>query len=199
MWCRTRRCVACSQRRATRAQPRYTLVTHPPGGYAASVTSSLELEPHLTFLSQAIDEALAGVRGRHGGPFGALIVRGGQVLGRGHNRVTSELDPTAHGEVTAIRSACRGIGDFALRGALLYTSCEPCPLCLAAAYWARIERVYFAATRREAAAAGFDDERLHAALGPAGGATALPLEHIAHPRSDEPFVAWQALAERVAY
>jgi guanine deaminase len=161
--------------------------------------ASEQLEPHATFLSLAIDEALAGVRAGHGGPFGALVVRDGRVLGRGHNRVTSELDPTAHGEVTAIRAACRGVGDFALRGALLYTSCEPCPLCLAAAYWARIERVYFAATRRDAAAAGFDDERLHAALGPIAGEPALPLEQRSHPRASEPFAAWQALASRVAY
>ena len=154
---------------------------------------------HFAFLSQAIDEALEGVRAQHGGPFGALVVRDGQVLGRGHNRVTSELDPTAHGEVTAIRAACRHVNDFALRGATLYTSCEPCPLCLAAAYWARIERVCFAATRREAAGAGFDDERLHAALGPTAGAPALPLEHVLHPRAGEPFAAWQALAGRVAY
>jgi guanine deaminase len=154
---------------------------------------------HLDFLSQAIDEALAGVRAQHGGPFGALVVRGGQVIGRGHNQVTSQLDPTAHGEVTAIRAACRQVSDFALRGATLYTSCEPCPLCLAAAYWARIERVCFAATRRDAAAVGFDDERLHAALGPVAGVPALPLEHVAHPRAGEPFAAWLALAERVPY
>jgi guanine deaminase len=161
--------------------------------------ASSELEPHAYFLAQAIDEALNGVRAQHGGPFGALVVRDGAILGRGHNRVTAALDPTAHGEVMAIRAACAAVRDFALRGALLYTSCEPCPMCLAAAYWARIERVYFAATRRDAAAVGFDDERLHAALNAAAGGPALPLEHVPHPRAGEPFSAWQAFGTRVPY
>jgi guanine deaminase len=163
------------------------------------MTDPTDLELHRRFLSQAIDEALSGVRALHGGPFGALVVRDGAILGRGHNQVTSQLDPTAHGEVMAIRAACSAARDFALRGATLYTSCEPCPLCVAAAYWARIERVYYAATRSDAAAVGFDDEQLHAALAPTGGATALPLEHVPHSRAEEPFAAWRALGTRVPY
>jgi tRNA(Arg) A34 adenosine deaminase TadA len=163
------------------------------------MTTLTDLELHSRFLSEAIDEALSGVRAFHGGPFGALVVRDGAILGRGHNRVTSQLDPTAHGEVVAIRAACSAERDFALRGATLYTSCEPCPLCLAAAYWARIERVYYAAARSDAAAVGFDDERLHAALAPSGGVTALPLEQVPHARAGEPFAAWRALGARVPY
>ena len=92
-----------------------------------------------------------------GGPFGAVIVRGGKVLAEGWNEVTSSNDPTAHAEVTAIRRACQAVGDFSLEGATLYTSCEPCPMCLASAYWARISRIVYSNTRDDAAAIGFDD------------------------------------------
>jgi guanine deaminase len=151
---------------------------------------------HDWFLAQAIEEAVAGVQAGHGGPFGALVVRDGRVLGRGHNRVTSAVDPTAHAEVVAIRDACAALGEFALPGAVLYASCEPCPMCAAAIYWARIERTYYAATRSDAAQAGFDDAALHERL---AGSDSLPLQHIEHPRSGEPFRAWAASAARVPY
>src|SRR5262245_13503069 len=111
------------------------------------------------FLQQAIAEAVAGVRARDGGPFGAVIVLGGQVVARGRNRVTSRPDATAHAEVETIRAACGALGRHSLLGCELYSSCEPCPMCLSAIFWARIDRVYYAATRWDAAAAGFDDAR----------------------------------------
>ncbi len=101
--------------------------------------------------------ACAAVTSGRGGPFGAVVVLDGRIIGRGENRVTSENDPTAHAEVIAVRNACREIGHFELLGAVLYASCEPCPMCLGAAYWARVEKIVFAADRADATAAGFDD------------------------------------------
>jgi guanine deaminase len=109
------------------------------------------------FMREAIRLSVRAVRGGHGGPFGAVVVKDARIVGSGYNRVTSQNDPTAHAEITAIRRACQRLGSFSLVGCDLYASCEPCPMCLAAIYWARIRRVYFAATRKDASAAGFDD------------------------------------------
>jgi guanine deaminase len=134
-----------------------------------------------------------------GGPFGALIVRDGTVLGTGQNRVTRDLDPTAHAEVTAIRVACRAIGDFSLAGATLYTSCEPCPLCVSAALWARIDRVVYAADRHDAARGGFDDSAFYDLFARDRSTWDTPVESIRLPQSAEPFDAWLATAARTAY
>src|SRR5476649_2015775 len=109
------------------------------------------------FMREAIRLALSKMRGNHGGPFGAVVVREGVIVGRGWNRVTSTNDPTAHAEVVAIRDACSRLKSFSLAGCEIYTSCEPCPLCLAAIYWSRLGGIYYAATCGDAAAAGFDD------------------------------------------
>jgi guanine deaminase len=108
------------------------------------------------FLAQAVALATASVE-QGGGPFGALVVRNGEIIGRGTNSVTLNHDPTAHAEVQAIRDACSNSKDFTLSGATLYASCEPCPMCLAAIYWARLDRIVYAASREDAAAVGFDD------------------------------------------
>jgi guanine deaminase len=132
-----------------------------------------------------------------GGPFGAVLVApSGQVF-EGLNRVTAVPDPTAHAEVQAIRAAAAGLGTHDLTGSVLYCSCEPCPMCLGAALWARVSRVVFAADRHDAAAAGFDDAAIHSQL--AGGAPAVPVDE--DPRSDRltPFQAWDAFEERVGY
>jgi guanine deaminase len=113
------------------------------------------------YLREAIALARQGMDRNEGGPFGCVIVKDGQVIARGNNRVTSTNDPTAHAEVVAIREACKALGDFQLDGCTLYTSCEPCPMCLGAIYWARPERIVFAATREDAAAAGFDDQLIY--------------------------------------
>lgn len=113
------------------------------------------------YIRAAIKMAHAGMDRNDGGPFGCVIVKDGVVIGRGNNRVTSTNDPTAHAEVVAIREACRTLGDFQLRGCTLYTSCEPCPMCLGAIYWARPDRIVFAATREDAADAGFDDQLIY--------------------------------------
>ena len=107
---------------------------------------------------EAVRDAQEGIRKRHGGPFGAVVVKDGQVIGRGHNTVVKDNDPTAHGEVNAIRNACKNIDSFDLSGATLYTTCYPCPMCLGAALWARIEKVYYCCDSLDAAAIGFADE-----------------------------------------
>ena len=108
-------------------------------------------------MQEAIRISIEMMRRNHGGPFGAVVVKSGRIVGRGWNRVTSSNDPTAHAEIVAIRGACRRLKTFQLDGCELYTSCEPCPMCLSAIYWARLQRVYYANTRRDAAKANFDD------------------------------------------
>lgn len=114
-------------------------------------------------MRRAIELALQSVA-RGGGPFGAVIVRAGAVLAEGSNAVTHDNDPTAHAEIVAIRAACKSIGNFALTGCTVYASCEPCPMCLGALYWSRVDRLVFACTRADAAEAGFDDERIYREL-----------------------------------
>ena len=152
------------------------------------------------WLDQAIDLAVANVAGG-GGPFGAVVVRDGAVIGEGTNRVTLDLDPTAHAEVVALRNACREVGDFSLAGATVYASCEPCPLCLSASLWARVDAVVHAADRHAAADAGFDDAVFHGLLDPTPESEAWPMRrvHLPGARSEEPFDAWRALPGRAEY
>ncbi|MEO7270030.1 MAG: nucleoside deaminase [Knoellia sp.] len=152
------------------------------------------------WLDRAIDLAVANVS-NGGGPFGAVVVRGGDVIGEGTNRVTLDLDPTAHAEVIALRNACREVGDFSLPGATVYASCEPCPLCLSASLWARVDAVVHAADRHAAADAGFDDAVFHGLLDPTPEPEAWPMRraHLAVARSEEPFDAWRALPGRTEY
>jgi tRNA(Arg) A34 adenosine deaminase TadA len=150
------------------------------------------------YLREAIGLARRSGAGT-GGPFGAIVVIGGSIVGRGQNRVTSALDPTAHAEVVAIREACAALGRFELRGATLYASCEPCPMCLAAACWARVARIVYSSTRDDAAAAGFDDATLHAELAAPAAARKLPMESFLREEGLEAFRIWQANPNRTAY
>ncbi|WP_395640945.1 nucleoside deaminase [Pseudolysinimonas sp.] len=150
------------------------------------------------FLARAIELATENVANA-GGPFGALIVRDGKVLAEGQNRVTATLDPTAHAEVTAIRAACQAVKDFSLAGATLYTSCEPCPLCLSAALWARIDRVVFAANRDDAAAGGFDDREFYELFARSRDTWDVKIEALRLDNSAEPFDAWLASEARTDY
>lgn len=118
-------------------------------------------EPNPAFMQAALDEAARSLSDDVGGPFGAIIVRGDRILGRGRNQVLANNDPTAHAEVMAIRDAARHLGTHELSGTRIYTTCEPCPMCLAAIYWARIDQIYFAADRNIAAEIGFDDQWLY--------------------------------------
>src|SRR5204862_983163 len=116
------------------------------------------------FMARASELAKMGVEENLGGPFGCVVARGDEIIGEGNNRVTSTSDPTAHAEIIAIREACKSLRTFQLDGCTIYTSCEPCPMCLGAIYWARPERVFYACTREDAAAAGFDDELIYEEL-----------------------------------
>jgi len=150
------------------------------------------------WLGTAVDLAVANVAAG-GGPFGAVVVRDGELLGSGQNRVTRDLDPTAHAEVLAIRAACAAAGDFALAGCVLYTSCEPCPLCVAACLWARLDRVVFAADRHDAARGGFDDHAFYE-LFDRDRSTWPTLVHPGeHAGSFAPFEAWLANPDRTTY
>lgn len=150
------------------------------------------------FLRLAIELAVENAA-TDGGPFGALVVLEGAVVGRGRNRVTADGDPTLHAEVVAIRDACRALRTHDLRGAVLYTSCEPCPMCFGAAWWARVDRIVHAASRADAAAAGFDDAEIYADVSrPAEGRTLATVQLLAED-GWRPFAAWEANPERVAY
>ena len=113
------------------------------------------------FMREAIQMAQNGMDNQEGGPFGAIIVKDGVIVGKGNNQVTSTNDPTAHAEMVAIRDACKNLGDFQLEDCVIYSSCEPCPMCLGAIYWARPKKLYFACSREDAAAIGFDDEFIY--------------------------------------
>lgn len=150
------------------------------------------------WLGEAIALAERNV-GEGGGPFGALVVRGGVELARGQNRVTRDLDPTAHAEVQALRAACRTAGDFALPDATLYTSCEPCPLCLSAALWARVARVVYAADRHDAARGGFDDREFYELFARGPETWPVVIESRRVDTRTAPFDTWLATADRVEY
>jgi guanine deaminase len=156
-------------------------------------------EAHRRFLDLAIDEAVRGATGGHGGPFGAVVVRDGLVIATGCNQVTSRNDPTAHAEIQAIRAACLALGAFQLDGCDVYASCEPCPMCTGALYWARPRGVYFAASRDDAAAAGFDDAFLHEELALPTEQRRLAVVRVVRPGADRPFEVWRTFAGRVPY
>lgn len=151
------------------------------------------------FLRRAIELAGLGVAGGDGGPFGAVVVRDGEILGEGWNRVISGNDPTAHAEVTAIRAACAAVGSFQLPGAILYSSCEPCPMCLGAIYWARPDAVFFAATRHDAAAANFDDSFIYDEIPLDPAERSLMFRHRPVDGATDPFTAWLAKSDRTPY
>lgn len=151
-----------------------------------------------SFVEQVIELAVENVR-RGGGPFAALVVRDGAVVATGTNRVTSACDPTAHAEIVAIREACRILGSFQLPGCELYTSCEPCPMCLGAIYWARPARVYYAATQDDAAAAGFDDSFIYREIAVPPARRAVPMIHVDSRCAASPFEAWKGKPDRTGY
>jgi tRNA(Arg) A34 adenosine deaminase TadA len=151
------------------------------------------------FMREALREAAEAVRTGSGGPFGAVVVLDGCVIGRGHNRVLSSSDPTAHAEVEAIREACRTLGQYHLDGAELYTSCEPCPMCLGAAYWAHIERIYFAAGRADAAAIGFADQHIYDELSRPVGERQLPMVGMMRDEAVNLFAQWLESPDKKLY
>jgi guanine deaminase len=150
------------------------------------------------WLARTIELATANVAAG-GGPFGALIVRDGGLIAEGQNRVTATLDPTAHAEVVAIRAACLAVGDFSLAGSTLYTSCEPCPLCLSAALWARVDRVVYAADRDDAARGGFDDREFYDLFARDRSTWHVSIDAVRPDNAAAPFEAWLAHDHRTDY
>ena len=150
------------------------------------------------FIQQAISLAVENVRGK-GGPFGALVVRDGRVIATGANQVTRTNDPTAHAEIVAIREACRVLGSFQLTECDLYTSCEPCPMCLGAIFWARPARVFFAATHDDASAAGFDDAFIYRQMELPPAERTIPITHVPDKHAARPFEEWASMAEKTPY
>lgn len=182
---------------AANAAPAASTTNAMPNATPAS-TNDTDTDTDARWLAHAIRLATLNV-GNGGGPFGALIVRDGAVLAEGQNRVTASLDPTAHAEVVAIRAACQEIGDFSLAGATLYTSCEPCPLCLSAALWARVDRVVYAADRHDAARGGFDDLEFYELFARDRSTWPVAIDAVRPANAPEPFDAWLANAERTDY
>ncbi|WP_432533038.1 nucleoside deaminase [Kineococcus arenarius] len=150
------------------------------------------------FLDRAVELATKNVA-EGGGPFGAVLVRGGELLATGQNRVTRDNDPTAHAEVQAIRAACRRAGTFSLAGSTLYSSCEPCPMCLASSLWARVDRVVYAADRDDAARGGFDDRAFYELFSTDRALWSTPVLQQRVRTAAEPFDAWLTSAARVDY
>lgn len=150
-------------------------------------------------MREAIRLARENLRRGAGGPFGAVVVCGGEIVGRGTNVVTSTNDPTAHAEMGAIRDASRRLGRFHLNGCEIYTSCEPCPMCLGAIYWAHLDRVVYASTRHDAAAIGFDDEFIYAEFARDFSERQLKMEQILRDEAQQVFDEWRANPDRVPY
>ncbi len=150
-------------------------------------------------MRHAIELARSGMIAGHGGPFGAVIVREGAIVGEGWNRVASSNDPTAHAEVVAIRDACSRLGTFVLAGCSLYASCEPCPMCLGAINWARLEAFVFAASRYDAARGGFDDAVLYDEIGRAPGDRRVPGRRVLAVEAAGLFDEWLAKRDRLPY
>jgi tRNA(Arg) A34 adenosine deaminase TadA len=151
------------------------------------------------FMRDAIQLSLEGVRNGRGGPFGCVVVRGGKVVGRGSNQVTSTCDPTAHAEIVAIRDACRNLGTFHLADCAIYASCEPCPMCLSAIYWARIPEAYYGNSRQDAAAIGFDDDFIYQQIPLPVSERRLSMKPLLGAEAKEAFAAWKSKPDKVDY
>ena len=150
-------------------------------------------------MRRAIEVSGAHMRAGLGGPFGAIVVRGHEIVAEGSNRVTSSTDPTAHAEIVAIREACRHIGSFNLAGCELYSSCEPCPMCLGAIYWARLDRVYYANTRADAAIIGFDDDHIYREFDKPIDGRAVPFIRLGSTEARQIFQEWLEKPDKIPY
>ncbi|HHZ64278.1 MAG TPA: nucleoside deaminase [Flavobacteriales bacterium] len=151
------------------------------------------------FMREAIKLALEGMRANTGGPFGAIVVKNGEIIGRGNNAVTTTNDPTAHAEVMAIREACANLNTFQLDGCEIYTSCEPCPMCLGAIYWARTSKLYYACSKSDAAAAGFDDDFIYKEIDLPGSERKIAFVQLLQEEAQEIFSEWIKKEDKVNY
>ncbi len=159
----------------------------------------IKMNKHEEFMNEAVKTALKGMQNNEGGPFGCIVVKNGEIVGRGNNKVTSTNDPTAHAEVTAIRDACKNLGSFQLEGCIIYTSCEPCPMCLGAIYWARPEKVFYGSNQQDAANIGFDDEFIYKEIPLPYEKRSIPFEQIGREIALEPFNKWFEKQDKIAY
>jgi guanine deaminase len=151
------------------------------------------------FMQEAIRLAYQGMTNNEGGPFGCIIVKGDEIIGRGNNKVVSTNDPTAHAEITAIRDACKNLGSFQLDDCEIYTSCEPCPMCLGAIYWARPKIVYYANTRHDAAEIGFDDSMIYEEMSVDIEKRKIPIVPVGRESAMEVFKTWKDKTDKTAY
>lgn len=151
------------------------------------------------FMQEAIALSKQGMDNNEGGPFGCVIVKDDKVVGRGNNKVTSNNDPTAHAEVVAIRDACNTLGTFQLDDCEVFTSCEPCPMCLGAIYWARPKAIYFANTRDDAADAGFDDSMIYDEMKAGINERKIPIRPLGRDEAIKVFEEWKSKGDRTAY
>jgi tRNA(Arg) A34 adenosine deaminase TadA len=151
------------------------------------------------FMARAIQLAVENVRSGQGGPFGAVIVNDGNIVAEGANQVTATNDPTAHAEVMAIRQACRKLGLFELKGCELYTSCEPCPMCLGAIYWTRLSRVYYGSRAADASQAGFDDSFIYREIAQPHPEREIPMVQMMREEAQAAFRAWQEKSDKIRY
>ncbi len=159
----------------------------------------MKMADDLKFLTLAAELSRRGMENRAGGPFGAVIVKDGTVIAEGWNEVTSDFDPTAHGEINAIRRGCKALKTFSLEGATIYSSCEPCPMCLGAIYWARLDRLVFANTRYDAAAIGFDDDWIYQEVPKPLVDRILPTLHMPNETATAVFAEWLNLPNKTRY
>jgi len=150
-------------------------------------------------MKEAVEEALKGVRENHGGPFGAVIVRNGEIISKAHNEVIKNNDPTDHAEMIAIREASKKLGRFDLSDSELYTSCEPCPMCFAAVHWAKIKKVYFGCTREDAAGIGFDDNYIYDVIKGVAKEKQVALKQMGRDLAIKAFKEWEAKEDKVQY
>ena len=151
------------------------------------------------FMQEAVRISIRKMRANEGGPFGAVVVRKGKIVGRGWNRVTSSNDPTAHAEVVAIRAACKRLKTFQLDDCELYTSCEPCPMCLSAIYWARFKRVFYGNTRKDAARIQFDDDFLYREVALPISRRKIPMKQLLRTEALKAFKEWETKADKIRY
>jgi guanine deaminase len=157
------------------------------------------MKPEESHMKEAIRLSFETMRNNTGGPFGAVVVKDGKIIARGYNKVVSTNDPTAHAEVVAIREACKALGDFQLTGCEIYTSCEPCPMCMAAIYWARPEKVYYANCATDAANIGFDDAYIYKELEKPYDKREIPLERLMEGDAIKAFEEWAAKTDKTRY
>jgi guanine deaminase len=178
----------CSRVRGLQAWPKYMAATYRQSHHMDNL-----------FMARAIQLAIDNVGSGRGGPFGAVIVKDGSIIAEGANQVTSINDPTAHAEVLAIRAACAKLGMFELRDCEIYTSCEPCPMCLGAIYWARLTRIYFASAAADASLAGFDDSLIYREIATPHAQRAIPMIQLMREEALAAFRAWKEKPNKIAY